>query len=135
MSIELYELARSALLEGSKLEHLQDMELRFKAIQELTAAIQQAEAQQPATGEPVANDEAPPDGMAWFYCSTPIKEASGWQYWRVAGRNLSHAKEQFERGEGEIVEQEVEVTDLEPPEWVAIDAAMLTAAQAKKETP
>ena len=53
MSIKAMKLALEALEDTKKLEHLQDYWLRKKALEALRIAIQQAEAQQPATGEPV----------------------------------------------------------------------------------
>lgn len=59
-----------------------------------------------------------PDGMQWFYCTTDVKEVNGHQVWRVAGVDLADAQARFVEGDGEIEEQEIEVTDTEEPtDW------------------
>ena len=68
------------------------------------------------TTEPV-EDEAPPEGKRWFYCTTSVNSAAGWQQWRVAAEDLEEAKLIFAKEGGEFVDEELEVQDFDAPEW------------------
>jgi len=54
--------------------------------------------------------------MAKYHINTSIKSASGFQTWEIEADSPEQAFELFNSGEGNVVQEEVEITELEKPD-------------------
>jgi len=54
--------------------------------------------------------------MAKYHINTKIKSAKGFQTWEIEADSSDNALELFKNGEGNVVEEEIEITSLEIPD-------------------